>query len=85
MGKTKVFRCLGVLVLATIFCTGLTFWDGIQYAAAAEKFEEALSLDEHDEISSSYLELSRERMRTTDSGPNPKPAWLMRIPPPARR
>jgi len=44
-----------------------------QYGAAVDRFEEALKLDPDDEIASSYLELSRERMRAA-AKPRPPPA-----------
>ena len=46
------------------------------YSAAAEKFDEALSLDANDEIAASYLELSRERMRVAAK---PQPVQTTRI------
>ncbi len=59
-----------------------------RYSSAAEKFEEALSLEPNNEIAGSYLELSRERMRVaakpppvqTTSKQGTKPSRAIRVP-----
>jgi len=54
MKKTKRLRCWGLLVLATICCTGVTLWGGIQHTAAAENFAGTIIIGDDEEVTGAY-------------------------------
>ena len=54
MERRKTLRYWGLIVLATIFCTGATIWCGIERSAAAENFAGTIIIGDDEEVTGPY-------------------------------